>query len=384
MGTIELRHLISNFHKVANALLTRKIYIECDGIPYEFHSVPLRKILNWVLVEASIFVKPESPWGWPTHLQVEASSFCNLKCKFCPVPRGMNRSAGHMGFDTFKKVIDEVGEYVLIINLWDWGEPLLNPSVYDMITYAKKWDLRIISSTNGHPLAKGNNAEKLVRSGIDSIIFAVDGITQETYERYRGSGDLKTVLAGIEKVVAAKRFLSSETPLVNFRYIVMKHNEHEVPLLKDFARSLGVDALTIKTLNLWDRGGFEPGHRDRSGSIPESPQYQRFKCDSIEHLPIRRRNNPCKVLWNNPDIHWDGKVTPCTYDPHETCVLGDLKQENFKNIWTGASYRKFRRRFRKDYQLINICSECSYAFEGGSCSTDVIVESHFFNKAART
>ena len=39
-------------------------------MPFAFEGVPRRKILNWILVEASLYLKPERPWGWPTHLQV--------------------------------------------------------------------------------------------------------------------------------------------------------------------------------------------------------------------------------------------------------------------------------------------------------------------------
>ncbi len=375
------RELISKFHKAIKALLTRKVYIESGRIPYEFHGVPLKKILNAILVEASILIKPERPWGWPLHLQVEPSTLCNLRCTFCPVTTGLERPAGYMDFHIFKKLIDEIGDYIFIILLWDWGEPFLNPSIYDIISYAKKRSIKIVSSTNGHIFAKGDNAEKLVRSGIDSVIFAMDGITQATYERYRARGDVKTVIAGIEKVVAAKRALNSRTPFINLRFFVMKHNEHEIPEMKDLARSLGVDALTFKTLNPYQGGECQSEKANGKEFIPENPFYQRFKYNSKSHSRIRRKLNPCKQLWNNPAIHWDGNVCPCTFDPHNNYVLGDLKSEAFKDIWSAAPYRKLRRQFCKDYQKIDLCSDCTYAFEGGSCSTEIIVEAHFFNKS---
>jgi hypothetical protein len=38
-----------------------------------------------------------------------------------------------------------------------------------------------------------------------------------------------------------------------------------------------------------------------------------------------------------------------------------------------------RRLFRRDYQSIKQCAWCSYAFEGGTLSSETIVESHYFN-----
>ncbi|MHC4138141.1 MAG: hypothetical protein ACYS0K_24650, partial [Planctomycetota bacterium] len=103
------------------ALLTRRLRMECDRVPYEFQRLPLKKILNWLLVEGSIYLKPRRPWGWPTHLQVEPTNLCNLRCAFCPVTTGMDRPSGSMDVDVFKKLIDEIGDYLFIILFWDWG-----------------------------------------------------------------------------------------------------------------------------------------------------------------------------------------------------------------------------------------------------------------------
>lgn len=374
--------LISKSFNAIKALVSRTIIIEGDRIPYHFHNVPIKKILNWITVEASIYVKPERPWGWPTHLQIEPSALCNLKCGFCPVTTGMDRPTGYMAFNTFKKVIDEIGDYVFLILLWDWGEPFLNPAVYDMIAYAKHREIKTVSSTNGHIFARGDHAERLVRSGIDSIIFAVDGISQETYEQYRAHGNVRTVIAGIERVVAAKRALNSTTPLINLRFLPMKHNEHEIPTLRELARSLGVDALTLKTVNPYDGGECSSDKADGNAFLPENPAYRRFEYDASGSR-IRRKRNPCKQLWNNPVIHWNGKVSPCTYDPHDNYVQGDVTQQTFREIWWGVPYCTFRRKFRRDYQKIAFCSECSYAFEGGSCSTEIIAEAQFFNLPVR-
>lgn len=371
--------LVSKSFNAVNALLTRRVLIECDRIPYEFQDVPLERILNWIKVEASVFLRPEKPWGWPTHLQVEPSTLCNLRCAFCPVTTGLDRSTGHMTLEVFRKVIDQVGSYLFLILLWGWGEPFLNPTVYDMIAYAKKRDIKIVSSTNGHVFARGDHAERLVRSGIDCIIFAVDGISQETYEQYRIRGDVGTVAAGIERVVAAKRALNSTTPLINLRFLAMKHNEHEIPLLKDFARSLGVDALTLKTLNPHDQGECHSAKADGTGFVPENSRYQRFEYEAGDGSRIRVERNPCKRLWNNPVLCWDGKVSPCDFDLHANYPLGDLAHQSFREIWWGTRVAQLRRQFRRDDQKIGLCAGCTYAFKGGCCYTDTIAEAHFFN-----
>lgn len=67
--------IISKIYKTINVLLTRQVDIECDHIPHKFSHVPIKKIWNWIFVEISVFFKPEKPWGLPTHLQIEPTSF---------------------------------------------------------------------------------------------------------------------------------------------------------------------------------------------------------------------------------------------------------------------------------------------------------------------
>jgi len=291
-----------------------------------------------------------------------------------------------MDFNLYKKFIDEVGDYVFLILLWDWGEPFLNPSIYEMISYAKQKGIKLVSSTNGHLFKDREQANKLIASGLDSIIFAVDGISQETYEPYRQGGSLESVLQGIRTVVAQKRALNSKTPLVNFRFIVMKHNEHEIPKLKELARSLEVDALTLKTLNPVNRDFYaqdKSGARIQNEYLPEDYHYRRFKYDSTGQSVIRLLRNRCKQLWNNPVIHWSGAVCSCTYDPKEKYVLGHLQKDTFMNIWSRTPYQRLRRQFRRDWEKLPLCRDCSYAYEGGNCYNQIIVDAFFFNTQDR-
>ena len=238
--------MISNIRKVLDAFIKRRIRTRIDLIPFEFRKLPLKKAANWFLTESSLLIKPSRPFGYPTILQIEPSSHCNLHCYACPVSTGLGRLQGHMDLSLFKKLIDQLGDYLLLILFWDWGEPFLNPHAYEMIRYARKSGIKVMSSTNGHVFATGDHAKKVVDSGLDVLVFSVDGITQKTYEKYRASGDLDSVLQGIKNVVAQKKQKNADTPIVNLRYIVMKHGEKEFPHLKAFARSLGVDVLTFR------------------------------------------------------------------------------------------------------------------------------------------
>ena len=371
------RTLVRHLATALKAVATRRASIECDRLPFHFQRVPAARLLNWMLVESSMYVKPANPWGWPTHLQVEPTNHCNLRCGLCPVTDGMDRPSGFMDEGVFSKVIDEIGDYVFLLMLWDWGEPLLHRSLCDMIAYARRKGIKVLSSTNGHGLDRAGGAERLVRSGLDALVVAVDGISQETYRQYRDRGDLATVVRGVRLLVETKRRLGSPTPLVNLRFVVMRHNEQELPEVARFAESLGVDALTVRTLHPHDAEGLLKGGSRASRFLPQDRALQRYARDQ-QDARVRRAANPCKKLWNSATIHWSGAVCPCCFDPHDRWVLGNVTETTFRDIWRGGPYRDLRRRFRAGSRTMPPCADCSEAFEGGSLGTDDIIDTRFF------
>ena len=374
-----LREMIFNISKCIRALLIQKINFEVDLIPFEFENLPMKKIINWIFTEGSVLFKPARPWGFPTILQMEPTSHCNLRCRVCPVTIGMDRPSGDMDEGLFKKTVDELVDYLLLILFWDWGEPFLNPNIYEMIRYARCRGIKVMSTTNGHLFASGNHARSVVQSGLDVLVFSVDGITQETYQHYRSVGKLESVIEGIRRVVAEKKSLKSKTPLVNFRFIVMRHNEGEIPYLKEFARSLGVDALTLRKFYAI------PNRREerieaKQALMPSQAKFQLPEHSQEDQRPMRIAKNPCKTLWNCPTIHWDGTVCSCFADFNEERRLGFLGLQPFKEIWDGQVFRNLRRNFRKAWQELPLCRECSSGFKGGDIGRESNAEVVLFPK----
>lgn len=93
---------------------------------------------------------------------------------------------------------------------------------------------------------------------------------------------------------------------------------------------------------------------------------------------MRVPRNPCKRLWNNPVIHWDGTVSSCFFDYAEERNLGNLNQDTLATIWKGAKYRQLRRTFRREWEKLSLCRDCSNSFVGGDCSWETMSEAIFF------
>jgi MoaA/NifB/PqqE/SkfB family radical SAM enzyme len=372
--------MILDVYKVLRALLTRRIGFDVDLIPFEFEGLSLKKIINWALTEGSVRFKPARPWGFPTISQIEPTSHCNLRCRVCPVTTGSGRPSGDMDWGLFKRTIDELGEYLLLILFWDWGEPFLNPHAYEMIRYARRWGIKVMASTNGHIFVSRKHAQEVVESGLDVLVFSVDGITQETYQRYRATGNLESVFEGIRRVIDARKVLKSKTPIVNFRFIVMRHNEQEIPQLEAIGRSLGVDALTLR--KFYPIPNFrEGGMGEKSEFLPSDARYQLPEYSQEDLRPTRIAKNPCRNLWNCPTIHWDGTVCSCFMDFNEERPLGTLKRQSFREIWHGLAFRELRKDFRKRWEELALCRECSCGFKGGDVGRQSNAEIVLFSSA---
>ena len=79
----------------------------------------------------------------------------------------------------------------------------------------------------------------MVTSNLDMLGISIDGTTQEVYEKYRVGGNLEKVFNNLKKLVAAKKLYKSNIT-INWDFIVMKHNEHQVEEAKVMAKGFGI------------------------------------------------------------------------------------------------------------------------------------------------
>ncbi len=347
--------------QAVRTLATRRIEFTFENLPVVIPNASYGRIVNWLLAEMAVRWKPSRPPGSPTHVQIETSTKCNQRCQYCPVGQETAESTGHLDMETFRRFTDSLGDKPLMFQLWGWGEPFLNRSIYDMIRYARSREIRTVSSTNGEIFARMDNAENLVASGLDLLIVSMSGISQETYGEFRPGSQVKRVFDGVRNIVTAKQLQGKQTPLISLTFVVSESNEHEIPQLQEKAKELGVDALTIKKLNPTSTNS-EKWQGDQH--IARNPDLVRLKYEDGRR--VRVKHNPCKALWQRTTLRWDGRINACAYDFHGKQTLGHLRQDDFVQIWSGPAYEKMRKQFREDWNQISICRNCTYAFEGGS------------------
>ena len=316
-----------------------------------------RRAWNGVKVLSSFYLskwtgKPLQ-WGYPISISMEPTTSCNLRCPECPSGlRAFTRPTGMLQKDFFKETIDQLHKELLYLVFYFQGEPYLNPSFLDMVSYASSKRIYTATSTNAHYLNDANS-KRTIESGLDRLIISIDGTTQETYQQYRVGGRLDKVIEGAKNIVKWKKELKSNTPFVVFQFLVVKHNEHQVEEVKKLAKEIGVDDVWFKTAQVYDY------ENDPNNLIPTIDKYSRYRKTENGTVFKGKLSNHCWRLWHDPVITWDGIVAPCCFDKDAQHRMGNLREKSFKEIWKNGEYTRFRTQILKGRKNIDICANCS-------------------------
>ncbi|MCS7037031.1 MAG: SPASM domain-containing protein [Saprospiraceae bacterium] len=317
----------------------------------------LRRAWNAVRVLTSYYltrlIGVPVQWGMPISISIEPTTACNLRCPECPSGlRAFSRPTGNVRADFFRRIVDELSRDTYSLYFYFQGEPYIHPEFFDMVRYAHERGLFTATSTNGHFL-DAERARRTVESGLDRLIVSVDGLTQETYERYRVGGHLARVVQGIRELAYWKRRLRSRRPHVIVQFLVFRHNESQINAFRRSALGWGANEIRLKSAQVYD-------YQHGNPLIPEQERYARYvRQPNGTWAPRHALANRCWRLWHASVITWDGIVVPCCFDKDAQHRLGDLKTAPFRDIWHGAAYRQFRQRLLRGRKEIDICSNCS-------------------------
>lgn len=314
------------------------------------------RLINLIQLRLSFwlskYINIPVPWGGPFAISIEPTTSCNLRCPQCPSGlRSFSRPTGMMDPETNRRIIDQLGPSLAYITYYFQGEPLLHPHLEEMVSYASAKRIYTQTSTNAHHLTL-SNSEKLIRSGLSSIIISIDGARQETYEKYRIGGKIEKVIQGTRTLVETKRIHKSRNPKVIWQFIVFNHNKDEIEEVKKLALETGVDEIQIKSAQIYD---FEQGNE----MIPEGHEFSRYVSTPRGFKIASDLPNHCWRMWQGCVFTWDGNVVPCCFDKDAKHVMGNIHSASFASIWKSPDYLKFRRQLANTRRNIDICSNCS-------------------------
>ncbi|MCV2887780.1 hypothetical protein OE747_05485 [Ruegeria sp. XHP0148] len=180
--------------------------------------------------------------------QVEPSIACTLECPGCMTfaeRRLRHGRAGHLDIAIFEKYLADFkadGVSIRTIDFQGHGEPLLNRNVWKMAGLAKSYfpDANISMCTNAH----GTYDPAQVHSGIDEVMFAIDGVDQESFETYRVRGSFDRAY-GFMKSFCQGAIAEGRPIGTIWKYILFDCNNSPAQLIRaqELAAEAGVQEL---------------------------------------------------------------------------------------------------------------------------------------------
>lgn len=330
---------------------------------------------KWLKKQMDKLTSPDLDW-----VQVEVSTFCNASCGYCPhtalKPYWINRN---MSLDLFRELLPFLSRTHLVF-LQGWGEPLLNPALFEMIRLSRNQGNRTGFTTNGMLLTE-ETALKLIDLEADILGVSIAGTRAQTHNRIRKGTDLDQITRNFERLKELKAEKGSEPPEIHLAYLLLRSNFEELREIVPLAQRMGAGDVVVSNLSLLVDPdlALEPIFTDTENldkyrfglkRIRQEAEAEgiRFSCNGpgLNEQSFQCGENVRKACV----IGVEGEVVPCVMtDPvlsgkHQPdqeqypcyifnnhsyflieMVFGRIGEEKLTRIWNKPEYRSFRHLF---------------------------------------
>jgi radical SAM protein with 4Fe4S-binding SPASM domain len=288
----------------------------------------------------------------PRRIIIEPTNYCNVSCVHCVHDGTMTRKKGYMDLGVFRKILEDVKDWnrTTEICLFQHGEPLLHKDITKMTRLAGiEYDFFTKMNTNGVALTK-ELSEKLIRSGLDYIVFSLDAITPKTYAKIKRRDYFKRVINNILDYMEIWGDLDTGEVRNYFacdiNILEEDANRNEIPLFTELFEKLPVGHVSTYELHNF------------TGAVEESMLNSKSQKSCNDHSPC------CNTPWDLLAIQWNGDAVACIYDFDARYVIGNVKEQSIWEIWNSNEMMRFRktlyeRKLGKIEKNGPMCSTCS-------------------------
>lgn len=252
----------------------------------------------------------------------------------------------------FNRMVSEIksNKNVDVVVLYHGGEPFLNKNIFHMIKVVKKLGVRFVKTVTNGMMITEDMIVPILKSGIDSIEFSLDGNSPEENDFLRRGCDYRKVVATIKSMLIQKDKLKLALPdiyvantQIPTRENVKEYKNVATPehLLKEFADFGG--KVLFKNTFMYKWPGFE---------CPE--QYE-----PLPSAIVKRDTGYCNHVVEVTTIRWNGDVVPCCFDIVSEYVVGNIMRQSLLQIWNSEKYRSLRESIHNQMfgRLCKCCNE---------------------------
>lgn len=292
------------------------------------------------------------PLNTPMKIHVDPASGCNFKCFFCPQaePESLKAAgveSGVMKLDLFKKLIDDLKEFPQIIDelvLGNYGEPLLNKKIAEMIDYAvASRRVREVSLITNAALLNEERGEMIAAAGLDKIRISIEALSDKGYlETTDVAVSFKEIIDNISKFRAAVKRHGNKT-FIYVKIIDIGMSEQDKREFFKIFTPLA-DAVAIENL---------------MPVTEKSIQFIGVRPKGMTGVSLSEGRSVCPSPFYSLSIHINGDVGVCCSDWHHKTNVGSIKNMALKEIWNGHDLQKFRlAQLAHSWRSLEACAGC--------------------------
>jgi radical SAM protein with 4Fe4S-binding SPASM domain len=315
---------------------------------------------------------------------------CTSRCTTCNIWQRPEEPERELTWEQWRPVMEQLASSsIKAVELFGGDALLRKDLLVEMIRFCAARDIQTYFPSNASALTR-STVEELVGAGLHTIYLSLDEVP-EIEGKLRGvTRHFDRVMKAIEQIREARG--SKSNPRIECITTVSSANWPHVPALLEFSRASGVDAHHIRGLTEFPD---EAIRQSELHGIPPEPYFRTVEGES--HLlsladaqqfvaildGIRRRvseyapmsvifetleglspeqlsggqylDHDCQFAASHVVLSPYGEVSPCLY--FNKYVLGNLPQEQLKNVWGNDRHREFCRAQRSgQLPLCNFCS----------------------------
>ncbi|HBY68170.1 MAG TPA: hypothetical protein DEG69_10670 [Flavobacteriaceae bacterium] len=260
------------------------------------------------------------------NFHIEPTSKCTLECPLCDrtwFEKKFNKRLLHeLDVDTIVNFLGKNNNLNLCGNN---GDPIYHSKFFELCSKLKANNNSLVIETNGSAKTK-TWWEKLskILNNKDTIIFSIDGL-QDTNHLYRKNAKWKSIMTAVD-TVTGKAFKTI------WKFIVFKHNQHQIKQAEQKSKELGFDRFKIIHSHRWG---------DRQDLMPDK-KYTNNKFETQQ-----------KVVTTNVD----GKMIPgCLIKQDGIQMYIDSEGDFYPCCWMGSYRFKYKSIFKPNAKKYNIAN----------------------------
>ena len=263
--------------------------------------------------------------------------YCNLACPKCLV-FGTNKdpdfditkvATSSMTLENVIKILDELEGQNLAISPSYWVEPLVVKIFKDVAIEAKKRNIPVEISSNGL-LINEEMAEFLVEH-VSAISISIDATTKETLIKTRATNRLERIHEAVFLLLEKRGGKDSPRIVVN---------------------------MTVEEANRAERDEFLEYWIQHVDAVRINEMYTHER--SIDNLVITRDRTPCREIYDQMNIDFNGNVRMCCLDGFRVTNLGNVFENGVDNVWHGEAFTKVRTNHEEgNYGAQPFCGSCT-------------------------